>query len=399
MKNKFFKLVGATLALTLAVTCFAGCDKDELKVPSFSEETINIGTSGPLTGDYSKYGLGVYNAAKLAISEINANGGFDGIQFAFEMEDDKADPNEVNAKYYSLDEKGMQLSLGTVTTGACLAWKPLAKADSLFCLTPSATGDAVYADADNMYQMCFSDNNQGTAAAQYVKENKNPATTKIGIFYQSDDDYSKGIYDNFMAELGNESGFSVTTATFTKDSKNDFSSQANTLKDCEFVFLPIYYSDASTFMLNAKDVSNNKIETYYGCDGLDGIDSIEGFNISIIPQEVSFLSHFNSKATSGKAKEFIDKYTDTFGADTLNQFGASAYDCIYAFYNALVYAKENLSETATASYTAAQFNTLLQKVFQDAGFSMNGVTGNNIKWNANGTVSKSAGKYIVKNKD
>ena len=47
------------------------------------------------------------------------------------------------------------------------------------------------------------------------------------------------------------------------------------------------------------------------------------------------LSHFDSNATEGAAADFIKKYTDKFGTDTLNQFGASAYDCVYAIYNAM----------------------------------------------------------------
>ena len=236
MKNKLFKVTCAVLALTtgLSVAALTSCGGGN------DEKQFFIATSGPLTGDYAKYGLGVKNAAELAVEEINKVAKDElGFTFKFSAADDKADPSEVNAKYYAYYEQGMQVSLGTVTTGACLAWKTLAINDNLFCLTPSATGDKVYADADNMYQMCFSDNNQGTAAAKYVKSDVDKSK-KIGVFYQSDDEYSAGIYGTFMAEMGENSGYQIVTASFTKEGKADFSSQANTLKDCEFVFLPIY---------------------------------------------------------------------------------------------------------------------------------------------------------------
>ena len=57
------------------------------------------------------------------------------------------------------------------------------------------------------------------------------------------------------------------------------------------------------------------------------------------------LSHFNSKATEGAAKEFVDKYVAKYGKDTLNQFGAwalvfaplSCKIAVWASFSALMY--------------------------------------------------------------
>ena len=49
-----------------------------------------IGATGPLTGDNASYGVSVNRGAQLAIDEINANGGLNGVQFKFEMKDDVA---------------------------------------------------------------------------------------------------------------------------------------------------------------------------------------------------------------------------------------------------------------------------------------------------------------------
>ena len=49
-----------------------------------------IGATGPLTGDASSYGNSVRNGAQLAVDEINAAGGLNGVNFKFDMKDDKA---------------------------------------------------------------------------------------------------------------------------------------------------------------------------------------------------------------------------------------------------------------------------------------------------------------------
>ncbi len=380
------------LVMVLGMLTFVSCGKDK---------TIKIGLTGPLTGGASIYGIAVKNAAQLAVDEINANGGLNGVKFELDMRDDKHDYTQVSNLYQGLLEDGMQVSLGTVTTAPGLEFKELSKEDNVFFLTPSATGDKI-PQYDNGYQMCFADSNQGTEAAKYFNETY--AGKKIGVFYKSDDDYSKGIYQNFMAGLDEALKANVAETSFMGDAST-FEQQITALKDCEVVFMPIYYTPASQFMAQAKNVENS-ITTYYGCDGFDGIDAIAGFDINGVEQEVSYLSHFNSTATEGPAADFIKKYNDAYdeAKEPLNQFGAAAYDCVYALYTAMKFAVENDGAEIDDKTSASEMCEILKKVFQNEKFVFEGITGktegNNkakITWKADGTVSKEAIKYVIKN--
>lgn len=405
------KLSKRILALVLAVIMVASvsaltsCSGDGLDVPKFSEETIKIGLTGPLTGGAAVYGTAVRNAARLAVHEINAAGGLKvgdkNILFSLEMLDDVHDATKVPGLYGELKKKGMQVSLGTVTTKPGLEFANLSKEDNLFFITPSATGDDIPANA-NGYQMCFADSNQGTEAAKWFNENYMGKT--VGVFYKSDDEYSKGIYDNFKANLDASFNLDAHTATFQGEAAT-FDSQIQILKNCEVVFMPIYYTPASQFMTQANNTQNS-IAVYYGCDGFDGIDAIEGFDINTVKQEVSYLSHFNSNAKEGPAKKFIDKYNETFDSskEPINQFGASAYDCVYAIYEALKVAVAN-GKTVDGSTSASDMCNILTEVFQSDSFEFRGITGktvgdelSHIQWNDNGTVAKEAIKYVVKQK-
>ncbi len=400
MKKTLVKILCVAMVFAMLIPCFASCGDDELNVPEFSAETINIGASGPLTGGAAVYGIAVRNAARLAVHEINEAGGLGGIMFAFEMYDDKHDANNVQTGYASLKSKGMQISLGTVTTAPGLQFKELSKADNLFVLTPSASGDKI-PEYSNAYQMCFADSNQGKVSAEVFNETY--AGKTIGVFYKSDDDYSVGIYNQFKANLSESLKAGLKEASF-KGEESDFATQVNTLKSCDVIFMPIYYTPASQFMIAGKGTIKNDA-VYYGCDGLDGIDAISGFDINTIPQEVSYLSHFNSNATTGAAKELIDKYNEMFDEEKepLNQFGAAAYDCVYAIYYALKDAIDN-GKTVTAATSVADFTSILTEVF-NSDFVYNGVTGapeangkSNISWAETGFVNKQPVKYVVKNK-
>lgn len=377
------KLLAAMMAAVMMAAAFAGCGANY----TADNDKIVIGVSGPLTGAAAVYGIAVKNSAEMAVEEINAAGGLDGIELKLMAFDDAHDATKVAANYSEMYESGMQVSLGCVTSNPCLEFSKLSAEDNVFFLTPSASNDEVPAE-DNAFQMCFADGNQGKVAAEYVNTLE---LTQIGIFYKSDDSYSKGIYDQFKENL--DSSIKTTEANFTDSNSTDFTQQISKLKDCSFIFMPIYYDPAALFMTQAKDLIA-KDAIYYGCDGFDGIESAKDFNITEIPQEITMLSHFNSKATDGAAAEFIKKYTDKYGADTLNQFGASAYDCVYAIYNAMKAAIKSGKEISV-TISASDLCDILKEQFT-GGFTYSGVTGSDITWNSNGYVSKSAVKYVIK---
>ena len=384
---KFAKIMAFVLCVTLCLGLLAGCGGSDGYTANNTE--LVIGVSGPLTGGAAIYGTAVANSAQLAVDEINAAGGLNGMKFKFIAMDDKNDATLVSGNYSAMLEQGMQLSLGTVTTQPGKEFKNLSKEDNVFFLTPSATGDEI-PEFDNGYQMCFADGNQGKVAAAFVNENL--AGQTIGAFYKSDEDYSKGIFTQFMSNL--DSSVTVVETSFSDAGATDFSTQIETLKDCQFIFMPVYYQPATLFLTQAKDIISASA-VYYGCDGFDGIDSQEGFDIATIPQAVTMLSHFNSKATEGAAKTYIDKYVEKYGSDTLNQFGASAYDCVYALYGAMKKAMDE-GKKIDVTISASDLCEILKGQFSGGYTLTNAATGTEIKWEPTGYVNKAAIQYIIK---
>ena len=381
---KLTKTIALVLALVMCVGLFAGCGNTGYTAKNTE---FVIGLSGPLTGGAAVYGTAVKNSAQMAVDEINAAGGLNGVMFKLVVTDDMHDPAKISTNYASLLEGGMQLSLGTVTTDPGMEFKNLSHDDNVFFLTPSASGDKI-PEFENGYQMCFADGNQGKVAAEFVNENF--AGQTIGIFYKSDDPYSKGIFDQFKSNL--DASVSVVETNFTEANATDFSVQIDTLKDCKFIFMPIYYTPAAVFMTQAKDILAADA-VYYGCDGFDGLAS--ALDLTTVPQSVTMLSHFNSKAESGPAKEFVDKYVAAYGEDTLNQFGASAYDCVYALYGAMKKAMDEGTKIPV-TISASDLCDILKAQFEGGYTLENAVTGESISWESTGYVNKIAIQYFLK---
>ena len=379
--KKILAFVMAAMMIIGMTACSGGANYTE------NNTEFIIGVSGPLTGGAAVYGVAVQNSAQMAVDEINAAGGLNGVMFKFIATDDTHDATKVAANYASMLEGGMQVSLGTVTTGPGLEYSKLSAEDNVFFLTPSASGDKI-PEFDNGYQMCFADGNQGKVAAEYVNS---LGITEIGVFYKSDDAYSNGIFEQFKENL--DPSIATVETVFTGEA-SDFSSQISTLKDCSFIFMPIYYQPASIFMTQAKGIiADNAV--YYGCDGFDGLAG--QLDLSTITQEVSMLSHFDSNATEGAAADFVKKYTEKYKAETLNQFGASAYDCVYAIYNAMKAAKD-AGKKIDVTISASDLSDILKEQFT-GDFTYSGVTGTDISWEDNGYVVKGAVKYDLKKAD
>lgn len=370
---KMKKVLAVLLAVTMVVLCFAACGKSN---DASGEKTIKIGLSGPLTGDYAQYGNGVKNGAQLAIDEINEKGGVNGVKLELNAQDDEGDPEKAVNAYNTLKDWGMQLSLGTVTSGACIAFQGVAKVDNVFVLTPSATAVPAI-EGDNAFRVCFSDPSQGIVSAEYIAAKK--LATKVAVIYQTND-YSNGIYNKFAAKA-KELGLEIVTAqSFTADNNKDFSAQIQAVKSsgADLLFLPIYYSEATLILKQAKDAGLDvKI---FGCDGLDGILTMENFDTSLA-ENVMLLTPFAENATDEYTANFVKNYKAKYGADTLNQFAADAYDAIYIIKQAAE--KAGITADMSASETCDALKAAMTQI------EYTGVTAKGMTWTADGEPQKS----------
>ena len=392
MKKKFFALM---MAMVMVLSLAACGGKAETPAPSNNDtpaqsgetaeggSTFKLGTIGPLTGDAAIYGQAVANGAKIAVDEINASGS--AIKFEFQSEDDVADgETSVNA-YNTLMDWGMQVMVGPTTTGASIAVAAKAAEERTFMLTPSASSTDVIAPGDNIFQVCFTDPNQGIASADYMAENM--AGAKIAVIYRNDDAYSQGIRDTFVSQAKANSLEVVYEGTFTADTATDFSVQLTAAQSAgaDTVFLPIYYQPASVILTQA--AAMNYAPTFFGVDGMDGILTMEGFDTALA-EGVMLLTPFSADAPDERTQNFVKAYQAAYG-EIPNQFAADAYDGVYIVKAALEAAG------CTGDMTAADICEALVGVMSS--ISVDGLTGQGMTWSASGEVSKAPMAVVIEN--
>ena len=394
MKKFVAMLLAVVMVLSLAAC--GGSGASETKAPAAeapaaeapaaegAAPAIKIGLSGPMTGGASEYGLAVRGGMEIAVAEINAKGG---LQIEFKSEDDEADGSDkAVSAYNSLKDWGMQILAGAVTTGSALAIAAETVNDGIFMLTPSASAVDVAMTGSNVYQMCFTDPNQGASAAELMAQKWADAT--IGVIYDSSDAYSAGIVDGFLTKAS-ELGLNVAVddAAFTADNKADLSTQVTKCKDagCDLVFLPFYYTEAAQVLTYADTIGYTP--TFFGCDGMDGILNVEGFDTSLA-EGLVLMTPFDANSSDEATVAFVEQFKANNGGKVPNQFAADGYDVIYALYNACVAAGVD------GSTPAADVCAALQEQF--ATMTVDGLTGSGMTWDANGMISKAPAAMIVK---
>lgn len=340
-----------------------------------ADGAIKIGGIGPLTGSAATYGIATKQGAEIAVDEINALGG---IQLSLEFQDDEGDAEKAINAYNVLKGNGMQIVYGCTTTTPCVSVAAETFNERYFQLTPSASSTDVTAGKDNVFQMCFTDPDQGVTAANYVAENG--LATKVAVIYNNGDAYSTGIAQGFISQAAEVGLEVVAEQTFPDDTNTDFTVQLNAAKDggAELVFMPIYYTPASLILNQAKSMGYEP--TFMGGDGMDGILAIEGFDTSLA-EGLLLMTPFNASATDERTASFVSEYQTRYN-EIPNQFAADGYDCIYAIYEACQKAG------VTADMSHEDICAALISTFTSSDFSVDGLTGSGMTWAATGEISK-----------
>lgn len=381
------KLLSMTLVAALALGSLAGCGQktetqEENAGTTTDDNTLVLGGIGPLTGAAATYGTAVKNGTELAVEEINAAGGVNGMMLKMEFQDDEHDAEKAVNAYNTLRDK-IKVLIGTVTSNPCVAVSSETAADNMFMLTPSGSSVECIKN-DNAFRVCFSDPNQGTASAEYIADNS--LASKVAVIYNSSDVYSQGIYEKFAAEAQVKGLEIVAAEAFTKDSATDFSVQLQKVADsgAELVFLPIYYQEAALILTQANKMG---LQTkFYGCDGLDGVIDQLGDDVALA-NGVMLLTPFAADAQDEKTVKFVEAYKAKYNNEIPNQFAADGYDAIYTLKAALEKAGVN-----DASISVSDLCEKLKPAMTE--ITVEGVTGT-MTWDASGEPTKEPKAMVI----
>ena len=365
MKKRRILSLATAACLALSLTaCGETADQSGEGGTSNSSQTgdkITLGLIGPLTGSLAVYGTHNERGVQLAIDEINAAGGVtlsDGTyQLAVETRDDQGDTTECVNAMNALISEGIQLVVGSATSGCTSAITSIANSEGVVLITPSGTADSLTTAMDYVFRTCFRDSFQGELAAQYVADE---GYTKVGIVYCSADTYSSGLRDAFTTACESRGIDIVAEESVASMTEVDYTNQFNQMVSAgaELVFTPFYYDVMGPYVIpQARSVGFDGV--LLGADGVDNTETTipEGTDLSAY-NNVMFVNHYSPDlATSDVSVNFVKSYEAAYG-ESPNNFDALAYDAVYVLKDAM----EACGAADAASVQAALADT--SKVYE-----------------------------------
>ena len=378
------KFTSFFLALTMSLSLLAGCGGNETtpsdsnggKSESSGAETVVIGGSGPLTGNYATYGISVRQGALLAVNELNAKGGVNGMQLELKFDDNEADGTKAVSSYATLMDKGMHVTLGGTTSGCTIAVAEEAQKDGILLLTPSGSQKDC-TKYDNAFRVCYMDPDLGFYSANFIKDNN--MASKVAVLYDKSNDYSAGVTEAFLNQA-KEIGLEVVTQqAYTDQSNTDFSVQLQAVKSsgADLLFMPIYAQEAAYVLTQAGKM--NLDVKFFGADGMDGIIEKIGEENLKYAEGLILLTPYSADSPEEPTVSFVKNYKENFGGQVPDQFAADAYDAVYIIAACL--------EKSGAKPSDKDFNEKMIAAMTE--IEVTGVTGT-MTWSENGEPTKPA---------
>lgn len=323
------RLISGVLAIMLiaSVFTFAACGGGDTNGGEDSDP-IKIGVFGPTSGPIAAYGSAVVNSVKLAVEEINANGGIDGRMIEVYDYDTKGDRAEAISTYNRLrDQDEVVAIIGGTISGETLAVKELAIEDNMPMLTPTATAADVTIDAPSIFRACFLDPYQAAAAARFSIDTLEAQS--VAILYNSDDAYSEGLAESYKAVF-DEEGLTVTNYIGYTTNDVDFSTALTQIRnaDPDVIFLPDYYDSVGQIATQIRDMGLEQV-----CVGVDGWDSVE-IDYAEQVEGYYFVNHFAKTDPDPTVQDFIAAFSENYDQEP-NALGALGYDATFVMAEAI----------------------------------------------------------------
>ena len=316
MKKFNVVLLGAALLLT---ACGGA------KETSTEADVVKIGGIGPLTGPLAIYGVTSTNGSKLAMEEINKNGGILGKQVEYIVLDEKGDSTEAVTAYNKLVDEGVVALIGDITSKPSLAVAEVAAQDNMPMITPTGTQFNITEAGPNVFRVCFTDPYQGVVLANFAKNNLNAET--VAVVVNNSNDYSDGVAKAFI-EQAEKLGLKVVAKEGYSDGDKDFGAQLTKIlpTNPDVLVVPDYYEQVALITTQAREVGIKA--TFVGPDGWDGVAKTLDPSAYGAIENSYFTNHYSLQDQSEKVQNFLKAYKEAYNEEP-SAFSALSYDAAY----------------------------------------------------------------------
>ncbi|MEW9807795.1 ABC transporter substrate-binding protein [Mesorhizobium sp. ZMM04-5] len=294
---KSARLTALTASLLLAVSSLAYAD------------AIKIGVNQPLTGPFAASGTYIVDGAKLAVEEINANGGVLGEKLELVIEDNKSNPTEAAAVAEKLivSDK-VPVMMGAWGSSLTLAAMPKLMQYQVPMLVETSSSSKITKQG-NPYVFRISP--PSWVEAELFKKYLPQLNIKKVDFLAINNDWGIGTVKDFSEALGKE-GISVGLTEMMDQGAQDLSAQLSKIKasDSDTIIVTTAVEQLTLLLKQAAALGITKqIVTTGGSQNPDQLIDQAGAAANNTQHMVFFAPWFPEKtAHPEQAKAFIEAW-------------------------------------------------------------------------------------------
>ena len=297
--------------------------------------TITIGAILPLSGSAAPYGQNAKRGIDLAISEINSNGGINGMRVAVLYEDSKTEPKEaVSALQKLFNSNGVRYVIGDINSTGLLAMAPVAEKNKILLLSPGASNPKISDAGDYIFRNWHSDALEGQVDAECAFKALRWRTAAVLYVNAA---YGAGLAETFKQEFGRLGGKIVAYEAYPQDATNMREQISKILASKpEGLYLPGWPKEMSVALKQLKELGS-----------IIPIISVQGFDDPSIlklagsaAEGVVFSVPKNPDPNDPTVKSFNERYKRRYGEDP-GVCSAAGYDALRIYAHAIAKAGNN----------------------------------------------------------
>ena len=246
--SPLFRSVVVAAGLALAAT----------GIPSQSAwaQDIKIAVVGPITGSNAAIGEQMARGARMAVEDINAQGGVLGKKLALETADDACDPKQAVAAANDVVGKGAVFVAGHYCSSSSIPASSVYHEAGVLQMTPASTNPALTDDAakkgwNNVFRVCGRDDAQGAVAGKYLADHYKGKNVAI---IHDKTAYGKGLADE-TKKAANKLGVKEVMYESINQGDKDFTALVSKMKQANIdaIYFGGYQTEAGLIVRQARD--------------------------------------------------------------------------------------------------------------------------------------------------
>jgi len=319
LPHQIFISFFAVILLTFPLAC------------SQKEDPVKIGFIAGISGRVAAYGNAGLNGVKLAVEEINKEGGINGRNIELVIEDDKQDPSAAVKGVENLVQSGVAAIIGHMTSSMSIIGAPISNKNQIFMISPTTSTNELTEVDDHFFRVYPASSDAAQRLAEHAFSDLGYRTIST-VYDLGNLVHTQSWFTAFKETFEGLGGTITHEQTYTSGPNVSFYNITS-----QFVDKP---TDCIFIIANSVDTGRIAQQLFAFGKKIPIITSEWSSSDSVLKvggAAVEGMQFFHTYDKDSQAPDFLlfkQKFTDTFGMEP-DFAAANAYDCAKIIFTAL----------------------------------------------------------------